>query len=513
MRKKMAVMFAVIALLLCTGTYSVLAMATMEKGTISKGVYIDTIDVGGMTKEQATEAIHEYIEKRENKTLIVKVDDNEVKVNLKDLGYKAVENDVVEEALAVGQSGNLIKRYKEIKDTKEKGLTFYIEFTLSDTMLYELIEKECTEFNIPAQNATMVRESGAFVITDHVVGRKVIVDETVGKIKNNILSNWNGEDITIEAVVIDDVPMYQRDSLEKIDTVLGSFETYFASSSQSRASNVDLGAKFIDETVLYPGEVFSTYEYLSPFTVENGYSTAGAYSQGMVIDSVGGGICQVSTTLYNAVLRAELEIVERAAHSMSVSYVKPAMDAAIAGTYKDFKFKNNLDTPIYIQGYTVNRKLCFNIYGEEYRDVENRKVEFVSEVLETIQPPKDVITEDPAQPTTYKKVTQSPHVGMKSKLYKVVYEYGKEVSRELVNSSNYAAAPAYITIGTKEEEEVDTDDKGKQDKDKKDKGTKIPEDREDDIPEDPVEDFAEEPNDNSVENPNQENNRDRESIE
>ena len=89
------------------------------------------------------------------------------------------------------------------------------------------------------------------------------------------------------------------------------------------------------------------YETVAPFTAENGYAMAGSYLNGEVVDSMGGGICQVSTTLYNAVLRAELEVVERSPHSMTVHYVELSEDAAIAGTYKDFKFKNSTDYPIY----------------------------------------------------------------------------------------------------------------------------------------------------------------------
>lgn len=102
------------------------------------------------------------------------------------------------------------------------------------------------------------------------------------------------------------------------------------------------------------------YETVAPFTAENGYAMAGSYLNGEVVDSMGGGICQVSTTLYNAVLRAELEVVERSPHSMTVHYVELSEDAAIAGTYKDFKFKNSTDYPIYIEGYTTSvKKITF----------------------------------------------------------------------------------------------------------------------------------------------------------
>lgn len=115
------------------------------------------------------------------------------------------------------------------------------------------------------------------------------------------------------------------------------------------------GCRLIDGTLLYPGDEFSTYETVAPFSEANGYYMAGSYLNGKVVDSIGGGICQVSTTLYNAVLLAELDVTMRYNHSMVVSYVDPSADAAIAeSSGKDFKFVNNTDYPIYIEG-TVSR--------------------------------------------------------------------------------------------------------------------------------------------------------------
>ena len=103
-------------------------------------------------------------------------------------------------------------------------------------------------------------------------------------------------------------------------------------------------------TVLMPGEEFSAYTWLTPFTVENGYASAGSYANGQVVDTVGGGACQICTTLYNAALLAEMDITQRQNHSMIVTYVPASQDSAIAGTYKDLKFKNPYDTPIYMEG-------------------------------------------------------------------------------------------------------------------------------------------------------------------
>lgn len=207
------------------------------------------------------------------------------------------------------------------------------------------------------------------------------------------------------------------------------------------------GCSLINGSTIYPGEEFSAYEAVSPFTVDNGYHMAGSYLNGQVVDSLGGGICQVSTTLYNAVLRAELEVTERYNHSMIVTYVDPSADAAIAeSSGKDFKFKNNLDYPIYIEGYTTpDKQITFTIYGVETRD-SGHEVVYESEVLERIEPDTEVIYTDAAQPVGYCSV-QSAHIGYKARLWKIVKENGVEVSREQINSSTYMKAPRSATVG------------------------------------------------------------------
>lgn len=155
----------------------------------------------------------------------------------------------------------------------------------------------------------------------------------------------------------------------------------------------------------------------------------------------------MSTTLYNAVLRAELDVTMRYNHSMVVSYVEPSEDAAIATSAgKDFKFVNNTEYPIYIEGYTTSdRKLVFNIYGVESRK-PSHSVEYVSEVLEVTQPSADMIYADASKPIGYIDV-ESAHVGYKARLWKVTKENGVEVSREQVNKSTYKMSPRSAVVG------------------------------------------------------------------
>lgn len=174
---------------------------------------------------------------------------------------------------------------------------------------------------------------------------------------------------------------------------------------------------------------------------------AGSYLNGQVVDSLGGGICQVSTTLYNAVLLSELEVTERHNHSMIVTYVDPSADAAIAeSSGKDFKFVNNYDVPIYIEGYTTeDKQICFTIYGMETRD-SGHQVRYESEVVSKTYPDSEVIYANEGLPVGSVSV-QSAHIGYKANLWKIVTENGTEVSREKINSSSYMVAPRTATVG------------------------------------------------------------------
>lgn len=469
MKKKKGLIIAVVLLAaIAVGAVAgIKAYADTKKNVICEGVYINSLDVGGMTEDEARKALEEYTSGLLEKTVTVNVDENAVKTTVGELGFTCETEATVQEALNYGKTGNFIKRYKEIKDLEQEPKVLSLEVKVENTKIKKFVKKECSAFDIKAKNASLTRKDGKFHITEETTGRKVSVNDTTEKIENYLLNDWDYEAAVIDAVVIVAEPEYTKEELEGCTDLLGSFSTTYASSSASRANNLANAAKFINGTVLYPGDTFSTGKTINPITVENGYSIAAAYENGQVVDSIGGGVCQVSTTLYNAVLKAELEIVERSNHSMIVGYVKPSMDAAIAGDYKDLKFKNNLELPVFIEALTVGRTITFNIYGNETRDTAHRTVEFESKVLQVIQPGAEKITEDPSLPSTYRKVTQSAHVGYKAELWKVVYEDGVEVSRERVNTSSYAAEPAYVTIGTKEEKKDEDKDKDK-DKDKDD---------------------------------------------
>lgn len=415
-----------------------------EEQKIHKGVYADEIDLSGKTTAEAKQEVLDYENQLGKETLTLEIFDEQVQITLEELGLECANLDVIEEAAQLGKTGNVIKRYKERKDLEHEKKVYKLNWALDPEKVKDFVTAECVKFDSEAVDATLKRVNGSFEIVDGNTGTKLDTDGSVQMIMDYIQDEWEKEDGRIVLPVETDYPRGSREELSKVKDVLGTFTTSYSTSGPSRSQNVANGARLINGTVLYPGDTFSAYEVVSPFTTENGYEMAGSYLNGKVVDSLGGGICQVSTTLYNAVLLSELEVVERSNHSMIVTYVDPSADAAIAGTYKDFKFKNDTEAPVYIEGTTANKQITFTIYGEETRPA-NRTVKYISQTLSTTEPGVMIVA-DPGQPIGY-RVVESAHRGVQAELYKHVYVNGVEESVTKVNKSTYNASPRTVVVG------------------------------------------------------------------
>ena len=351
---------------------------------------------------------------------------------------------MIEEAAQLGKTGNIIQRYKDRKDLEHENKNYQLEWTLDSALVTEYVNAECTQFDQEAVDATLEKNGSSFEYVAGTEGLLLDVEGSVEAIVNYIENEWDYIEGSVDLPVEIDEPRGSEEELSRIQDELGTYTTSFKTSNSNRSANIARGAELINGTVLYPGDTFSAYEAVSPFTTANGYYMAGSYLNGETVDSMGGGICQVSTTLYNAVIRAELEVVERSGHSMPVSYVDPAADAAIAGTYKDLKFTNNTDSPIYIEAYTSNKTITFTIYGEETRDPD-RTIAFTSTTVSTT-PPTTQIVADAGQPIGYIVATNG-NTGVVAELYKHVYVDGVEQEVTKVNKTTYRMFPRTITVG------------------------------------------------------------------
>lgn len=416
-----------------------------EDKTIPNTVYIGDIDVSGMTKEEAEEALSNHVAELSDTVFTLTTGDKNIQVSAEDLGVTVANPEVVEEALNLGKTGNLIARYKDKKNLEKEPKKFEILFCADEEKIETLLGVNVDNLNQEAVNSGLKREDGGFTIIEGSNGIAVDVAESVKKIQEYLEQEWQGDSVSIELATNVTEPQGTKEELSKVQDLLGSFHTDFSSSASGRYKNVQNGCEKINGTVLYPGEQFSVYEAVSPFSAENGYELAGSYENGTTVQTYGGGICQVSTTLYNAVILAELQVDERYNHSMIVTYVKPSMDAAIAGTYKDFKFTNDTDAPIYIEGYTSGGQIYFNIFGEETRPA-NREVTYISETVSKTEPGV-TLQADGASPVGSIATVQSSHTGYTAKLWKVVTVNGLEESRTEFNSSRYNPSNKILAVG------------------------------------------------------------------
>lgn len=419
-----------------------------KEDTIGSGIYANDINLSGMTADEANSAVQAYVDSYGDTQVTLYVGEGQnITATAAELGLKWSNPEIIKEAGELGQDGNIVRRYKALKDLEYENKIYDVTIDFDKTKIRALIEEESAQYNKEAVNAVMTKVGDTFQITEGETGLEVDVNTSANTVYDYLVANWqNGDcEIALEAAVVE--PQGSAEDLAKVKDVLGTFTTSYSTSNNSRSENVINGCRLIDGTTLYPGDEFSAYEAVAPFTKDNGYYMAGSYLNGQVVDSLGGGICQVSTTLYNSVLNAELDVTERYNHSMIVSYVDPSADAAIAeSSGKDFKFINNTDYPIYIEGITTpDKQITFTIYGVETRD-SNREVRYESVVLERTPPDTEVIYPDASRPIGYCSV-QSAHIGYKAQLWKVVTVDGVEVSREQINSSSYNKAPRSATVG------------------------------------------------------------------
>ena len=426
-----------------------IGIATRAEGekTIHNGIYAGQIDISGLTEAEASAAVEEFVTKLGQVEITLQgAEGNQVVVTAGELGLFWANPELVSEAAQLGTKGNVIERYKMLKDLEHENKIFPLILDFDLQTINDLLIEKCVPYDVEAKDGYLVRENGEFQIIEGQIGYKLDVETSIDRISEHLTTDWDYQPCVIELDIAVEEPKGTVEELSAVQDVLGTFTTSFASSTGGRAANVARGCELVNGATLYPGEEFSTYNAIGPLSDRNGYYLGGSYVNGKLVDSYGGGICQVSTTLYNAVLRAELEVTERHNHSMIVTYVDPSVDAAISESAgKDFRFVNSLDYPIYIEGYVKNSQITFTIYGKETRD-EGHKVRYEHEILNVITPSPEVIYVDASQPIGY-IITDSAYTGYKAKLWKIVTQDGVEVSRTQVNSSNYKMVPRSATVG------------------------------------------------------------------
>lgn len=419
-----------------------------SQATIYEGIYAGDVSLSGMTLVEAEQAISAYIAELSQVEITLNLSaEQAIHTTAGELGLSFANPEILEEAIGLGRKGNILKRYKEIADLAANNQVYEIALAFDRAAIENLVQLQSEAVNVPAQNASMTRVDGEFVYTEGVDGIELDVASSVDLIYAGLTEQWSGEPQSFDLQLRSTKPEHDVEELKLVSDVLATCTTSFATSDWARSANVRNACDKVNGTVLFPGEEFSTLATIAPFTERNGYYSAGSYSGGKVVDSVGGGICQVSTTLYNSVLYSELQVTNRMNHAMAVSYVKIGLDATVSeDSGIDFTFVNNTQYPIYIEGYTTSdKKITMTIYGVETRP-ETHSVAYESVVLETTPPGAEAVYADASLPVGSVEV-QPAHTGYVADVYRVITENGVEVSREQISHNTYKMTSRYAMVG------------------------------------------------------------------
>lgn len=424
------------------------------KDSIHNGISIENVDIGGLTVVDANNKIQESLKYvLDNDKLILKYEDKSWKFNAEDIGLKYDFLKAVNDAYLIGRRGTFLDRIHTMIDLLNEPYNMSLKSSVDIDKIHTILNIIENDINKPGLDASIKRENEVFVIKDESLGLRLNKEKTAEKISEALL-NSNFYDVKEIDLVVDTVtPKYTAEMLSRIQELLGSYTTKFNLKKVGRSYNVGLASKSVDETVLLPGEIFSFNNIVGPRTIENGYKIAPVIFKGELVDGVGGGICQVSSTLYNTVLLSHLGVVERTNHTIPSTYVPLGLDATVSYGVLDFKFQNTSTAPIYIESLIKGNKITVNIYGEKIID---RKVKLTSRVDKVIKKDSEIVF-DENMFEGEKVIEEKGRDGYKVSSYMLIYENGKFKEKKLLSKDYYRPSKEIIKKGSKKpiEQEVE----------------------------------------------------------
>lgn len=412
---------------------------------IYPGVQAYGIDLGGKTKDEAVNILNDQlISLIGNKVITVTVGDKTFELKYSDINPTVSADETIEEALDYGKDKKLFDQKKMIKD----GVDFKVDTVLSydEEKVKEFATSVNEQVKVDAVDAKISINGSNISITPESIGKHIDIDDLCNKIKECV----DPDPEKVETVSIDlqeYSPRITSEALSRINGVMSSFSSTFGTSDSGRVENLRVSTSYINGTLLMPGDEFSYNSTIGETTPERGYKEANTYVGSKIVPGYGGGVCQVSSTLYRAVMQANIRSTERRNHSMTVGYAKPGLDATVAAGYIDYRFVNTYDFPIYIQGYLSGNKVVFNVYGNK-EAMGGKTYDMVNEIVETYDYKTEEV-QDPNLEEGKRVVTSSGAKGYKAKGYLITYENGVQVNKELISTDVYSTRNEIVSVGTK----------------------------------------------------------------
>jgi len=329
---------------------------------IYPGVTVEGINLSGKTKEQAAIIIKQtYSDKISNNKINITTADKKYTLNYSKIDPKYNLSEVIDEAYIYGKNLNLFHKYTIIKSPRP--INYKLKFSYDMKPIKSIINKIEQDVNKEPLNATLQINGKQFNIIPEQNGTKLQKE----KLEKDILSQIDSgilDNAELKTSMQVDEARIKGNILKGVNSKIGGFSTSFGSiSSAERANNIAIATRSINGTVLLPGDIFSFNNVVGERTVDKGYEEAPVIVNNKLESGLGGGICQVSTTLYNAVNNSGLSSIERTHHTLPVHYVASGMDATVDFGNIDYKFRNTLSYPMYIEAYTSGGSIIFNLYS------------------------------------------------------------------------------------------------------------------------------------------------------
>ncbi len=428
----------------CGAVYYCSELLNVQDGIFYHNVTVDNVDVGGKTKEEAL-ALFAGDRSVPKLGVTVEIDGRKWDIRSADVDARYNLDEVMAQALAVGHEGGVLKRLAEILKLRNEAANFPLSATYNESKLHEIAVEITRETSLAPTNAALQffpASDPCFVYSEEKPGRDVDAEELYTQMKASMDTG------TIAVLSMQSKVLQPHETMQQLKDrtqMIGTFTTALKP-NVVRTGNVLLAGDAVNGTVLEPGEEFSFNQTTGERTKARGYGDAPTISGGQLVDAPGGGVCQVSTTIYNAALLAGLEIVERHNHTWPLTYAEAGRDATVDwGSKKDLRIRNSTDKPVYLL-FSVDTAKAL-VTAEFYGLPGIESITVVAEGLETITPPKPLKYSNASKPIGWTKTITPARNGCRVKIYRI-FTNGEEVHRELVSEDYYPPQRGEIEIGT-----------------------------------------------------------------